>query len=88
MAVRLALRAGRSILRTKIPGTHICQRLGRPQRHSVAGRITSILKQNYLKGIRTRDIPACSIVRQHGVCLELTARTCQLGSIMGMAGGA
>jgi hypothetical protein len=30
----------------KIPGTHFCQRLSRPQGHNAAGRITSIEKSN------------------------------------------
>jgi hypothetical protein len=40
MAVRMsALRAGRRLPPRKIPGTHFCWRLSRPQRHSVAGRV-------------------------------------------------
>jgi hypothetical protein len=48
----------------KIPGTHFCYRLIGPQDHSAAGRIRSIEKSNNLIGIRTRDVPACSIVPQ------------------------
>jgi hypothetical protein len=48
----------------KIPGTHFCYRLIRPQGHSAAGRIRSIEKSNHLIGNRTRDLPACSIVPQ------------------------
>jgi hypothetical protein len=45
----------------KIPGTHFCQRLSRPQGHSAAGRIRSIKKKsNDLIGNRTCDLPACS----------------------------
>jgi hypothetical protein len=44
----------------KIPGTHFCQRLSRPQRHNVVGRMMS----NDLIGNRTRDLPAGSIVPQ------------------------
>jgi hypothetical protein len=47
-----------------IPGTHFCQRLSRPQGHSVAERIRSIKKSNDLIGIQTSDLPACSIVPQ------------------------
>jgi hypothetical protein len=43
MAVRLSvLLAGRPLLPRKIPGTHFCQRLSRPQGHGAAGRIRSI----------------------------------------------
>jgi hypothetical protein len=48
----------------KIPGTHFCLRLSRPQGHSAAGRIKSIEKSNDLIGNRTGDLPACSIVPQ------------------------
>jgi hypothetical protein len=45
MAVRLsALRAGRPLPPKKIPGTHFCQRLSRPQGHSAAERIRSTEK--------------------------------------------
>jgi hypothetical protein len=47
---------------TKIPGTHFCQRLTRPQGHSAAGMIRSIEKCNYLIGNWTRDLPACSVM--------------------------
>jgi hypothetical protein len=46
----------------KIPGTHLCQRLSRPQDHSAAGRIRLIEKSNDLIGNRTRDLPACNVV--------------------------
>jgi hypothetical protein len=48
----------------KIPGTHFCYKLSRPQDYSAAGRIRSIEKSNALVGSRTRDLPACSIVPQ------------------------
>jgi hypothetical protein len=65
MAVKLsALRAGRPLPPRKIPGTRFCQRLSRPQGHSAAGMIRSIEKSNGLIGIRSRDLPACSIVPQ------------------------
>jgi hypothetical protein len=48
----------------KIPGTHFCYRLSRPQRHSVAGRITTIKKSSDLIGNRTRDVPPCSTLRE------------------------
>jgi hypothetical protein len=64
MAVRLsALRAGRSLPPRKIPGTHFCQRLSRPQGHCAAARIGSIEKSSDI-GTRTRDLPPCSIVPQ------------------------
>jgi hypothetical protein len=47
----------------KIPGTHFCSRLSRPQGHSAAGRVRSIEKSNDIEN-RTRDVPACSIVPQ------------------------
>jgi hypothetical protein len=65
MATKLpALRAGRPLQPRKIPGTHFCQKLRRPQGHSADGRIRSIEKFNDLIGSRTRDITACSIVLQ------------------------
>jgi hypothetical protein len=47
----------------KIPGTHFCYRLSRPQGHSAVGRIRWIEKSNDI-GNRTRDLQACSIVPQ------------------------
>jgi hypothetical protein len=65
MAVSLsALRAGRPLPPRKIPGTHFCERLSRPQGHSAAGRIRSIEKSIDLIGTRTRNLPACRIVPQ------------------------
>jgi hypothetical protein len=65
MAVRLSdLRAGRAFPPRNLPGTHFCYRLSRPQGHSAAGRIRSIEKPNDLIGIRSCDLPACSIVPQ------------------------
>jgi hypothetical protein len=48
----------------KIPDTHFCSRLSRPQGHNTAGRIRSIEKSNDLIGNGNRDLPACSIVPQ------------------------
>jgi hypothetical protein len=48
----------------KIPGTHFCYRLSRPQGHSVAGKIGSIEQFSDLIGNRTRDLVACSIVSE------------------------
>jgi hypothetical protein len=63
--VRLsALRAGRPLPARKIPGTHFCYRLSRPQAHSAAGSVRSIEKPNDLIVIRTRDLQACSLVPQ------------------------
>jgi hypothetical protein len=68
MEVRLsALLAGRSLPPRWIPGTHFCLRLSRPQGHSVAGRFKSIEQSSYLIGIRTRDLPACSIMPQQSM---------------------
>jgi hypothetical protein len=49
---------------TKIPGTHVSQRLSRPQGHSVAGRIRFIEKKSTSSGTRTGDLRPCSIVPQ------------------------
>jgi hypothetical protein len=48
-------------------------RLSQPQGHSAAGRIRirSTEKSNDLIGIRTRDLPACSIVPQPGTACPL-----------------
>jgi hypothetical protein len=48
----------------KIPGTHFCWRLSRPQGHSAAGRIWPIEKFNDNIRNRTRDLLACSTVPQ------------------------
>jgi hypothetical protein len=48
----------------KIPGTHFCQRLSRPQGHSATGTIMSMKNSNNTIGNRTRDLPACSAVPQ------------------------
>jgi hypothetical protein len=48
----------------KIPGTHFCYRLSRPQRHSAAGEIRSNEKSNGLNGNRNRELPAYSTVPQ------------------------
>jgi hypothetical protein len=48
----------------KIPGTHFCQRLSRPQGDSVAGGIRLIGKSIDLMGNRSRDVAASSIVPQ------------------------
>jgi hypothetical protein len=63
MAVRSTLRTGRPLPPRKIPGTHFCLRLRRPQGHDASGRIRSIEESNDV-GNRTRDLPACSIVPQ------------------------
>jgi hypothetical protein len=42
----------------KIPGTHFCYRLSRPQGRSATEMIRSIENSN-----RTRDLPACSLVK-------------------------
>jgi hypothetical protein len=49
----------------KIPVTHFCWRFSRLQGRSAGGRIRSIEKSNDLIEIRTRDLPACSIVPHH-----------------------
>jgi hypothetical protein len=41
-----ALRTGRLYPPTKIPGTHFCSRLSRPQSHSAAGNIMSMKNSN------------------------------------------
>jgi hypothetical protein len=59
MAVRLS--ASRAV-RPLPPGKFLL--LSRPQGHSAAGSIRSIEKSNDLIGIRTDELPACSIVSQ------------------------
>jgi hypothetical protein len=58
MTVRFsALRSGRPITPRKILGTRFCQRLGRTQSHSAAGRIRSIEKNPITSsGIETATI--------------------------------
>ena len=43
-------------------GTHFCERLSRPQGHSVTRRIMSMRNPNYPIGNRTRDLPSCRAV--------------------------
>jgi hypothetical protein len=50
MAVTSALRAGGPLLPRKIPGSHFCWGLSRPQGHSAAGRIKLIEKSKDLIG--------------------------------------
>jgi hypothetical protein len=59
-----ALRTGRLYPPGIIPGTHFCYRLSRPQGHSAAGRITSMINSNDPIENRTRDLPSCSILPQ------------------------
>ena len=42
------------------PGTHFCQRLSRPQGHSVIGRIMSMKDSNDTIWNRTSDLPICN----------------------------
>jgi hypothetical protein len=55
----------------KIPGTHFCQRLSRPQALIAAGRIRSIEKSSDFICIWTRGIPACIIVLQTTTLLRV-----------------
>jgi hypothetical protein len=66
MAVSLsALRAGRTFARRKIPGTHFCYRLSRPQGYNaLLEGLSQLKKSNDFIVNRTRDLPACSIVPQ------------------------
>jgi hypothetical protein len=47
-----------------ILGTHFCERLSRPQGHSAAGRIMSMIKSSVTIGNWTCDLPVCSAVPQ------------------------
>jgi hypothetical protein len=42
----------------RIPGTHFCQRLSRPQGYNATGRIKSLKNSSDPIGNRTRDLPA------------------------------
>jgi hypothetical protein len=57
----------------KIPGTHFCYRLSRPQGQNATGRIRSIKKSNDLIGNRTREFPARSTVPQQTTLLRSPA---------------
>ena len=46
------------------PGTHFCQRLSRPQRHSAIGRIMSMKNNNDTIWDRTSDLPICTTAPQ------------------------
>jgi len=62
-----ALHTGRLYPPEYIPGTHFCYRLSQPQDHSAAGRIVSMKNSNDNIRNRTRDLPACSTVKQKQV---------------------
>ena len=63
--VRLSAPTHRPSLPTrKIPGTHFCYRLSRPQSHNATGRIKSLKNSSDSMGNRTRDLPVCSAVPQ------------------------
>jgi hypothetical protein len=57
-----ALLTGRLCLPGKMPGTQLCYRLSRTQRHSAAVRIMSMKNYSDRIGNRTRDLPACGTV--------------------------
>ena len=59
-----ALRTGRLYPQEIIPGTHFFWRVSRPQGYNAAGRIMSINNSDVTVGIRTRDLPTCSLVPQ------------------------
>jgi DNA-binding CsgD family transcriptional regulator len=59
-----ALSTGRLYPPENIPGTHLCQRLSRPQGHSAAERIISMKNTSVTIGNRSRDLPVCSAVPQ------------------------
>jgi hypothetical protein len=67
MAIRLsALRTGRALLPRNISasGTHLCQRLSKPQGLVRPEGLGNLKKKIHLIRSRTRDLPACSIVPQ------------------------
>jgi hypothetical protein len=70
MGPQMAVNLSASRVTRKIPSTHFCQRMSRPQGHGAAGRIRSIEKPNDLIGNLTRDLPACSIVPQPTMLLR------------------
>ena len=81
--VRLsALRTGRLYPPGNITGTHLYQRLSRPQDHSAAGRIMSMKNSNDTIGNRTRDLPDCSAVPQPTVPprAQIRLRTFQISN--------
>jgi hypothetical protein len=48
----------------RIPGTHICKRLSRPQSHNATRRIKSLKNSSDSIGNWTHDLPVCSAVPQ------------------------
>jgi hypothetical protein len=73
MIFRHSAQEGGQVIRTKhrppfpprdIPGTHLCQRMSRPQGHSTGGRIKSMKNINDSTENRTLDLPACTAVPQ------------------------
>jgi hypothetical protein len=59
-----AIRTGRFYPPGNIPGTHLYQRLCRPQGHSAAGKIMSIKNSIETIGNRTDDHMSCGTVPQ------------------------
>jgi hypothetical protein len=47
-----------------IPGTHFCYRLSQTQGHNAAGRTKPMKNPNDPIGIRTHDLPACSVAQR------------------------
>jgi hypothetical protein len=46
----------------RIPSTHFCYRLSRPQGHNATGRVKSLKNSSDSIGNRTRDLSSCSAV--------------------------
>jgi hypothetical protein len=59
------------------PDTHFCQRVSRPQGHTVAGKSKAMINPSDTNGNRARDLPACSPLPQPNTPL------CTLSSVTG-----
>jgi hypothetical protein len=74
----------------RLPGTHFCYRLSRPQDHNATGRMKSLKNSSDFIGNRTRDLPVCCAVPQptapprtpecHSNSFYRTQRCLRLGS--------
>jgi hypothetical protein len=61
-----------------ITGTHVCERLSRPQGHNAAGSIMSMKNSNHTIWNRTRDLPKFSAQRTRGCLSVVSVMCCQV----------
>jgi hypothetical protein len=73
MVMLSAIRTGRLYPPRKIPGTHFCQRLSRPQGHNEVEKIKSMKNLKEPIGIWSRVLPTCNTVPKPAALLRAIA---------------